>query len=299
MNYYNLIYQEIKKKFNFEDIKLFYVTDKSFFLKTSKNDYFIKESIKKNDDLYLYLKSINVNSINYPIDYIVVDNIRYNIFEYLEDIYHPDDKKIIELKNALIDLHFKTQTKKTLTSKNFKYLKRIYEKLDFRFKNLELFQRTIEVKKEKNDYDWIILSKYNIYLDAKKELYNLNKKINKTITNKISIYYAINHTNPNINHLLNNKLVSIDKAKFGIVVSDIAKFYIENDYINIDWFNLIDEWLNKYNDNFYKVYFKFLVLYIYILNLNILTLIDDYKINNYIRISEKIKKFLNLFYSYN
>lgn len=290
----NEIEKEINKKIeNFQNISL-----KAKKIVIENENYIIKKSNKELDYLYDYLHGQNVNAVLYPVKKIQIKNSSYYLYNYLEEINTPPSKKIYDLKEALRELHHKTQVLKTLKKANYKYLYRIYKKLDAKFKILEYYIREYEAKPTKDDTVWIILSKYYIFLDCKKELYRLQRKIHKAMEDKTAVYFALNHENPHLFHIINKIIVSLDNAKIGFISSDIAKVYILNEYINIDWEEFIKSWLDEYEGEIYKVYFKFLVLYIFILNVDILGENVYANTNSYIQISQKIQKFMKLFKDY-
>lgn len=286
----------IKNYYNLDVVKIQKITNKTLKVELSNNTIFIIKIInKKINKIYEYLKLSDVKNILYPKDYFVIDKTHFFIYQYIEEIYIPLNKKVLNLKDSLFILHQSTLIDKKLSSKEYKYLKRIYEKLDYKFKMLESFVRTSESKPIKEDFEWIVLSKYNIFLNCKDYMYQLQKKIHTSIDNKESVKYALNHGNPDITHIINNNFINFENSRLCIVVSDIAKFYVENSFININWKDTIKEMLIPYEGDFYKNYFKFLVLYIYMINLNINNTYSYETLNAYIRISEKIKIFINTF----
>ncbi len=271
-----------------------YLTRKVFI----KEGYVVKKTNRKSDKIYQYLNSQNVHNVVYPEKKYVLNNEKYLEFPYYDEIDYPSSKKLLNLKDAIMELHDKTKTMKVIKKRNMRYFYKIYYKLDMKFSLLELYIRECENNVNHNDNDWIILSKYHIYLDCKKELYRLQKKLHNLVDKNTSAYYAVNHFKPDITHLVNNSLISLDHAKIAIVTSDIAKIYVANEYIDIDWFNFVDSWLNNYEGEIYKVYFKFLVLYIFILNVNIDNVNEYTSLNSYVQINNKIKKFLLQFNTY-
>ena len=284
----------LKDYFKSNNLLLKDITNKTKELLVDSNSYILKEATININSIYVYLKSQNVKSVIYPIDYLEINNRKYFLFKKHYDYNYPNSKKITEMQDILKEIHYKTRIIKKIKKSDIKYLYRIEYKLNYKFSLLEAFIRSIEMKEIKEDFDWIILSKYHYFLDCKQELEKLSVEIYNSIENKKSIEFSIIHGKPSIDHLVDSKLISFENAKLGFFVSDISKFYIENDHINIDWFILIDNWLEK-EEKLYRYYFKFLVLYIYILNLNINYLNNYSCLNNYIRISDKIRIFLNNF----
>ena len=69
-----------------------------------------------------------------------------------------------------------------------------------------------------------------------------NKKINiisLKVCKEKSVEYSFVHNNPSIDHLLNvrgvNYLTSLDHSKIGISSLDMAKFYVLNEHLDIDY----------------------------------------------------------------
>ena len=101
-----------------------------------------------------------------------------------------------------------------------------------------------------------------------------------------------------MNHFIQKKLISFDNGYTGIFVSDYAKLYVSLDDIEGMWYKEIEDKLNSYGNDFYKLYFKFLVLYIYIINLKFSSFDNHTVLNTYIQITNKINRFLTLTSNY-
>lgn len=268
----------------------------SFYVNNKK--YIVKLVSQKCKDIFEYIQTEQVNCISYPIKKFQLQEGLYFLYDYESELNFPSVKKTHQLLSCITELHKSTSYEKKLNKKNFKYLYRTYKKTDYKFQILEMYIREAEVKQNKNDFDWVMLSKYNIFLDTKVIMYNLQRKIHDYIDEKVNVIYSLNHGNPNLNHLYNKKLISFDNAYLGLFISDLAKLYVNCDHINIDWFSVIDQTLSPYDNQFYKIYFKFLVLYIYIINIDF-DLVDlNNACNKYIQISRKISIFLENFKSY-
>ena len=257
----------------------------------ASDKYILKQAVKNIEASYDYLKSQNVSNIIYPLKKYKVDNNIFLLYPYIEEWKYPNDKKIFDLRDSIINVHESTKILKEVKKNNYKYLYRLYKKLDNKFRILDSFINEIELKEINDDFDWIILSKYHIFLDVKKEMYRLQTKIHEDIDKHISIFYCVNHGRPSLSHLVDKSLISFEESRFSFLVSDIARFYCINDYIKIDWYELINNWLNIYSLPIYKTYFKFLSLYIFIMNLHIC----DNGIYNYVEISNHLQRIMVLF----
>lgn len=271
-----------------------YVTLLSF----SNNKYIVKEVSNKSKEIYDYMASQKVENVLYPKKRFLDNKKMYFLFDYIQSLEYPNEKKILNLIESLDELHKKTSFEIKSEDINFKYFLRIYKRLDRYFQTLEMLVRECEIKEKKSDFEWVILSKYNIFLDAKKVMYQLQRTIHKYVDNKGVCIYSLNHGNPNLNHFMQDKLLSFENGYIGIFVSDFAKLYTSIDDINGEWFKELESKISSYGNDFYKKYFKFFVLYLYIINLRFTSFSEHTIMNTYIQIGNKISRFLSLTSNY-
>ena len=262
---------------NLKDIEP--ITLKTYKLFCDNNDkYFLKETSKNLINKYNYLENMNVSNVLYPIlnkenEYVSNNNNSFfYVTDYINSIDVRSDVKVHSLFFELNKLHKNTSIRKNLDpSKVRPKLDEITNQLDYKFKILENYIRKLE-SKPLNMFSMPILENYHYILNTKKELVKLQKRIISSVKAKESVEYNFIHNNPSIDHILNirgeNYLISLDKSKIGIDSLDFAKYYINNNYIDIDYKNLI---MNVYENNelFNYDYFRFLILYIYIKKINI------------------------------
>ena len=142
-----------------------------------------------------------------------------------------------------------------------------------------------------------VLANYQYILDSKKELIRLQKRLISSIKSKDTIEYSFIHNNPRLDHLIsihgNNYLTSIDNSKIGIESLDLAKLYIENEDLNIDYAKILFERFNNINP-FYYDYFRYMILIIYINRINLSS--DEYvNAQTFINISNSLKKYFSQF----
>ena len=260
----------------------------------SKRKILLKKVNPKCKNTYNFLSSQNVNNVLFPIKQIVFNNEIFFAFSYQINLDYPEEKKIINLIELMDEVHKKTGFTVRLNDINFKYFYRSYKTLDRIFQTLEMMVRECEANPNKGDYDWIILSKYHIFLDCKKIMYQTQRKIHKYLDNHGSAMYALNHGNLTLIHMINGKLISFDNAYIGIFVSDYAKLYVSLDDIKGEYFKDFIKKLDSYENDFYKLYFKFLVLYIYMINLRLSSYSSVVILNTYMQIASKVNRFLNL-----
>lgn len=289
----NELISKIEESFNTKIINTEALTPMVTLLSFKDKKYILKKVNKKTKNIYDFLASQKVENILYPLKQFIFEKEIFFIYNYVNNYEYPGEKKISDLINATHELHKKTGFVVRLNDINFKYFYRSYKTLDRIFQTLEMMIRECEVKKEKTDFEWIVLSKYYIFLEAKKIMYQTQRKIHKYLDNHGSAIYSLNHGNLNLNHYIQKKLISFDNGYIGIFVSDYAKLYVSLDDNEGEWFKEIEEKLNSYENDFYKLYFKFLVLYIYMINLKFSSFNEHVILNTYIQISVKINRFLS------
>lgn len=293
-----IVFNLIEQKLQVQIISQNRITSNVVLFKTIDEEYILKSVNSKCKEVYDFLKSQEVANVNYPVLTLNTKEGLYYIYKSLTKYKYPIYKQIGDFLESLDILHKSTAYEKKLSKKSFKYLYRTYKKLDYKFQLLEMYIRESEVKVDKTDYDWVVLSKYQVFLNVKPMMYDLQKKIHKYVDEEKPVIFSLNHGNPSLDHIINKQLYSFDNAYLGIFISDFAKAYVTLDHINVDWFTLIDELINPYGSNFYKIYFKFLVLYIYIISLDFDLTNSNNACNKYIQIARKIAVFTKNFDSY-
>lgn len=306
---YNL-YRTINKQFDLDLVSYTSISPKSYKVITKDNQKFIIKKIKDEmNSKYSYLKNIGISNIVYPISTknkrssfnICNDNEKnddYCVLPYVDNNNILNQNKVVALLKELEILHTKTEFMKKINiirSKN--RMEEIIEYLNYKFLIIESYIRTIEAQNF-DEFSIPILKKYQYILEAKKLLIKYNKKIVKAIKEEKSIYYCFIHNNPKLEHIIiqggSNFLISLDKGKIGICSLDIAKYYVENQEINFDFYEVITKYFDKYNDEFYYDYFIFLVLFIYI-KIIIIESKDYVTTQNFVYSSDCIKKFIKDF----
>lgn len=291
-------FSKIEESFNSKIIKKEALTSMVTLLSFPEGKIILKKVNIKTKNIYDFLASQKVENVLYPIKQFVIDKEIYFAYKYVNDYEYPNEKKISDLINTVDELHKKTGFTVRLNDIYFKFFYRIYKNLDRIFQTLEMLVRECETKHTKTDFEWIVLSKYHIFLSVKKLMYQIQRKIHKYLDNHGNAIYVLNHGNLNINHYVGKKLLSFDNGYIGIFVSDFAKLYVSLDDIEGAWFKELEEKISSYGNDFYKLYFKFLVLYIYMINLRTSSFSEQTILNVYIQIAAKINRFLTLTSSY-
>ena len=281
------------------------ITSKAYLLKTLQSEtYFIKKTTHNALEKYHYLYNQGTNNILYPIlnkkNNYVTRNANSSIYisNYYNDITIKKDAKLNNLIKNIDSLHQMTSFKKQLDPLSSRpKFEEITRRLDFQFRILEDYIRKVELDDLK-DYSMGILSNYQYILNAKSELIKLQKRIISTVKSKESINFSFIHNNPKLDHLINvkgyNYLCSIENGKIGLSSLDFAKLYVENEMVNIDFKSIIKDILIKENNHFEYDYFRYLVLFIYIMRIK-LTNNDHINSAMIVNVSESIKKYFENF----
>ncbi len=300
----NKFKQNIKDEYDIDIYDLNIIGKNSYLLRDENNNYFLKETSFNTLEKLQFLYNQGVNNILYPflnkeqLFVSKVENKNIYISKYLDNKIILEEYRVKNMYDELNFLHDQTSFKKQLNPRKSRgRFDELSNQLDYKFKIIEEYIRSLE-SKELNPSMMPVLGNYQYILDCKKELIRLQKRIISSVKAKESINFNFVHNNPTIDHLLNTEgrmfLTSIDRGKIGISSLDMAKFYVENEYLDVDFRSLIKDYSIKYNNPFYYDYFRFLVLVIYIkkIKLNSDLLIN---VNTFIIVSNSIKKYFNNF----
>lgn len=207
-------------------------------------------------------------------------------FEY-EDLTE-EKVKVDRIVHILREIHETSSFEISLKKEHLVNMNNIFKVLDNKFSYLELRIREIETNPVKNDISWVILSKYNVILDAKLYLYDLQTDIFKAIDQKQIISYGLLYQK--IDAALYNRQRLL--PEFNLYYAPISMLYCRC-YLQLDAPFIKDE--IERLDSFNKKYFCFMCLYVFILNVNLEVLLDSYNVSNYILITKKIRCFIASF----
>ena len=214
------------------------IKGKSTILETTCGDFIIKPKNKDINELYTYLT--NRGFINYPK---IIDSSRdeVNVFEYVEDVKLPKEQKCDDLIEIIASLHNKTSYFKEVSEDRFKS---IYEDVLSNINYLSNYYNTLyeigfnEVYASPSTY--IFMRNYyklNSALEyAKSELENWYS----LVTSETKIRVCLIHNNLELNHLLNDKLISWDTP-----VIDIVKLY-KKEWKNINFSEILERYMYKF-----------------------------------------------------
>lgn len=219
------------------------IKGKSTILETTCGDFIIKPKNKDINELYTYLT--NRGFINYPK---IIDSSRdeVNVFEYVEDIKLPKEQKCDDLIEIIASLHNKTSYFKEVSEDKFKS---IYEDVLSNINYLSNYYNTLyeigfnEVYASPSNY--IFMRNYyklNSALEyAKSELENWYS----LVTSETKIRVCLIHNNLELNHLLNDKLISWDNYMIDTPVIDIVKLY-KKEWKNINFSEILERYMYKF-----------------------------------------------------
>lgn len=219
------------------------IKGKSTILETTCGNFIIKPKNKDINELYTYLT--NRGFMNYPK---IIDSSRdeVNVFEYVEDIKLPKEQKCDDLIEIIASLHNKTSYFKEVSEDKFKS---IYEDIKSNISYLSNYYNTLyeigfnEVYASPSNY--IFMRNYfkiNAALEyANSELDNWYS----LVTNETKIRVCLIHNNLELNHLLNNKLISWDNHMIDTPVIDIVKLY-KNEWKNINFSEILERYIYKF-----------------------------------------------------
>ena len=219
------------------------IKGKSTILETTCGDFIIKPKNKDINELYTYLT--NRGFMNYPK---IIDSSRdeVNVFEYVEDIKLPKEQKCDDLIEIIASLHNKTSYFKEVSEDRFKS---IYEDVLSNINYLSNYYNTLyeigfnEVYASPSNY--IFMRNYyklNSALEyAKSELENWYS----LVTSETKIRVCLIHNNLELNHLLNDKLISWDNYMIDTPVIDIVKLY-KKEWKNINFSEIFERYMYKF-----------------------------------------------------
>lgn len=265
------------------------------------NCFLLKVCNLYTEEKYKYLRGQNVDNVLYPLKndnnkFVTSDGDHmFVVMPYMENNNVREEVKANKLENELNRLHVNTSFRRELSPQTSrKKLEEIYNYLQYKFDVLEAFVRTIEARSY-DEYSILILKEYHNILDAKMVMGNLNKKIVEHVKVRKTVDYTFVHNNPKLDHLLNTNdsdyLISIGRGKIGVPSLDLVKFYIETEDINVDRKEIVMNYLQRFQDDFYYDYFCFFVLLYYIKSIIIYD--KDYvSSQSFVYAGEAIKSFL-------
>ncbi|MFV0275070.1 MAG: hypothetical protein ACK5HL_02385 [Bacilli bacterium] len=215
----------------------------SYIITTLDNKTYVIKKKKVDSNLlfdYLYSRGFDF----FPK--IIASNDNFELFEYIEAVAIPNEQKSIDLINIVSLLHLKTTYMKRVEKDFFKKIyEELYEKLN------TLFNYYI---------DLITLVESEVYMSPAS--YHLARNISKLfsclnfclitldqwyelVKDKQKVRLVRAHNNLEVDHILNNKLISFDKMKDEIPIYELLNFY-KKDHKKLDFQTLYEIYYKKY-----------------------------------------------------
>lgn len=273
-------------------VKSYEVIGNEYLIKDYSNDKYLLKIVDKS----LYLSYLEISKLKHIRQAVFIEkknDLYILVFKF--PYYKSDRKAVLRKIIPILEAVFnETKFLVTLKKQNTKRLNSIYKVLDNKFSYFEIRIREIETSIIKDDISWLMLSNYNIILDAKMLLYDLQQDIFNLVDKNTEISYGIVFKKFNLEGYYNNKIL----PEFDIYLAPISMLYVRL-YLEFNDDSLKDEIYNKIQkiDIFNKKYFIFMVIYIYILNINLDTFLNNYSIFSVIEALKGLKNFMNRFYT--
>lgn len=217
--------------------------------------------IKKNknkDFIYNYLNTRNFDY--YPE---IIENEKFIVTKYIEDIDIPREQKILDLVDLVSLLHSKTTHYKEVSADEYK---KIYEDLSNNYEYLyEYYSDIITLIDEK------VFMSPSEYLLARNISFifrsiEIGKHYTEEWLNNVDQFdkmrMSIVHNNLDLSHYIRNSkdyLVSWDKSKIDIPVFDLYNLY-NNHFMDFNFFELLKRYESVYPLKKYEIELLFVLI---------------------------------------
>ncbi len=286
-NFKVFIENKLKKRI----IKISFLSYKATYIKCDDSkEYVVKSVNSKINNLLSNVDLLKIKSLLMPIDTFKYNNLTYAIYEYLYDYSIEDKLKNSYLISDIYEIIERTHTVLTFDEKNYNRVMLIRTKFNNIFLKLDELQTHTESKKEKYKDDFDILESYHIFINCKKELYNIEKILNNNFQVGKPITYSLVIPDLSLKHYVKNKIINYDKAYFGYYADNILQIILENIENNIFIGSIIKK-IKK--DDLILPYIKYLT-YFAILS-NVKTTFDNTQVDNIKTVSSFLSKTMNSF----
>lgn len=255
----------------------------------SNGETFLLKKISTQEEKLISYYALKSKRINIPIQIIPFQGEQYALFLFSSEA----EEELACSKMLLIEalkIFSDTKEVKTLKKVDMKGMQKTYPVLDKYFVKLEYLIREIELKRPKNDMDWVLLSKYHIILSAKMNLSQIQNKLFSLMEEEIPIEVGLFSKSLNGLYFKKGKLNCYLNSIVAPVSALLARFYLENSHL-ADFKSQIDQIFIDYDHSFYKLHFSFLVLYVLILNLNNISFSELHYVSKYNTICKEIDFF--------
>lgn len=215
---------------------------KAILVNTNQGKLVVKE--KGTNDIYSYLESRNFNY--YPN---LIEDDKYEILEYIEEINTPNEQKMLDLIRLVSLLHNKTTYYKEVTSDEYQ---KIYEDVMNNIDYLHSYYSDMITIIESRVY--MSPSEYLLARGISKIFNSLNfskyeiEAWYELVKDKKKQRYVVLHNNLELSHFIRNKnsyLISWEKSKIDIPIFDFYKLY-KNHSLEYDFSILLKTYENDY-----------------------------------------------------
>lgn len=219
------------------------IKGKATILETTSGNFLIKPKNKDINELFTYL--INRGFTNFPK---LIDSSRseVNVFEFIEDINLPKEQKCEDLIELIASLHNKTSYFKEVSTDKFK---EIYDNIKANINYLSSYFNIIyeigfnEVYSSPSNY-LFMRNFYKIDASLKYASKELNNWFN-LVTNENKIRVSVVHNNLELNHLIDNKLISWDNYIIDTPIIDIVNLY-KNTWNTLEFSEILSRYMYKF-----------------------------------------------------
>ncbi len=272
-------------------IKISFLSYKTTYVKCDDSkEYVVKTVNSRINDLLSNIELLKIKSLLIPVDVFKYNKLTYAIFEYLYDYSIENKLKNSYLISDIYEVVERTSTVLTFDEKNYSRIMLLRRKLNNIFLKLDELQTHIESKQTKIKKDFDILESYYIFINCKKELYKIEKKLDSNFQVGKPITYSLVIPDLSLKHYVKNKIINYDKAYFGYYADNILQIILENIDNNI----FIGSVINKIKKDELIVYYIMYMTYFSILS-NIKITFNNDQVENIKTVSSFLNKTMNSF----
>ena len=206
-----------------------------------------KVAIKKNKKKEYIYKYLNDRNFNYYPE--ILENEKYTVSRYIEDIDIPKEQKIIDLIDLVSLMHSKTTHYKTISEDEYK---KILEDLSNNYEYLnEYYNDLISLIDEKvfmSPSEYLLARNINAIFASINKGKEYLKAWQKEIDGMTKMRVSVVHNNLNLSHFIRNSkdyLISWDKSKIDIPIFDLYNLY-NNHFDDFDFIELLKRYEKIY-----------------------------------------------------
>lgn len=246
--------KELEELYNIEIITIIKLTEKSYKISTSREEYVLKEhSSTSLEDIYSRLRILNIDLFVLPIKskdehYIVdIEDKYYSLSPFFEDeeVLAKDIRLSFYIK-SIAELHssstYPLKVNDGFFEESIAYLDSQISKVKH-----ELLTRIERVEHESyhSPSDWYFLMNYPLLFNAVKEADRYVTLLEEDWKSSNNIHLSLTYQNFDYDHILvkNRKIISLDKMALAPSIYDLVNLYDKTYELKIDLSFLIEEYL--------------------------------------------------------